>query len=200
MIAAVVGSVTPPGRLRRAVAGALERSPAPSTLIDLAEHPLPFAGEPRPAGSFAFERGPEGQARRASTPEAAVIDTIAAADAVLLATPIYRGTYTGALKNLLDLLPVEALQGKAVAIVAMGATDHHSLGADWHLRDVLAWFGAVAAPTGVYLTSRDFEDGAPSERAERVLDELLAGLVALADALPAQLGPPPLAARPRTGA
>jgi predicted DNA repair protein MutK len=44
MIAAVIGSITPPGRLRRAVAEALERAEAPSTLIDLAEHPLPFAG------------------------------------------------------------------------------------------------------------------------------------------------------------
>src|SRR3954471_9782763 len=141
MIAAVVGSVTPPGRLRRAVAEALDRAAAPATLIDLAEHPLPFAGT--------------------GTPDAPALDAIAEADAVLLATPVYRGTYTGALKNLLDLLPVEALQCKAVSIVAMGATDHHSLGADWHLRDVLAWFGAVVAPTGVYLTSRDFEAGGP---------------------------------------
>ena len=35
--------------------------------------------------------------------------------------------------------------------------------------------------------------------AAHTLDELLAGLSALAGALPAQLGPPPLAARPRTG-
>jgi FMN reductase len=180
MIAAVVGSVTPPGRLRRAIAEALDRLPADATLLDLAEHALPFAG--------------------AARPESPALDAIAEADAVLLATPVYRGTYTGALKNLLDLLPVEALQGKPVAIVAMGATDHHSLGADWHLRDVLAWFGAVAAPTGVYLTSRDFEDGVPGERAHRALDELLAGLIALAGSLPSQLGPPPLAARPRTGA
>ena len=58
----------------------------------------------------------------------------------------------------------------------------------------------IVAPTGVYLTSRDFEDGAPSARVEASLDELLAGLSALAGALPSQLGPPPLAARPRTGA
>lgn len=175
MIAAVVGSVTPPGRLRRSVVEALDRSSAASTLIDLAEHPLPFAG--------------------ATRPEPPALEAIKAADAVLLATPVYRGTYTGALKNLLDLLPVESLQGKAVAIVAMGASDHHHLGADWHLRDVLAWFGAVALPTSVYLTSRDFEDGVPSERTAHVLDELLTGLVALAGALPLQLGPPPLAAR-----
>jgi FMN reductase len=178
-LAAVVGSATPPGRLRRAISEALDRASTETTLLDLADHPLPFAGT--------------------GTPDAPILHGIADAQAVLLATPVYRGTYTGALKNLLDLLPVEALQGKPVGIVAMGATDHHSLGADWHLRDVLAWFGAVAAPTGVYLTSRDFEDGVPSERAARTLDELLAGLSALAGALPSQLGPPPLAARPRTG-
>jgi FMN reductase len=137
-LVAVIGSATGPGRLRRAVAEALARAPADTTLIDLAEHPLPFAG--------------------ARAVEAPALDAIAHADVVLLATPVYRGTYTGVLKNLLDLLPVEALQGKAVAIAAMGATDHHHLGADWHLRDVLAWFGAVVAPTSTYLTSRDFED------------------------------------------
>jgi FMN reductase len=181
-IAAVIGSVTPPGRLRRAVAEALERAAAEHTLIDLAEHALPFAGGSPPEGDAAD-----------------VVAAIGGADVVLLATPVYRGTLTGVLKNLLDLLPVDALRGKAVAIVAMGATDHHSLGADWHLRDVLAWFGAVAAPTGVYLTSADFADGVPGERAERVLDELLAGLIALSAALPARLGPPPLFHRPKQG-
>ena len=59
-------------------------------------------------------------------------------DAIILASPVYRGSFTGALKNLLDHLPIEALTGKPVGIVAMGATNHHYLGVDWHLRDVLA--------------------------------------------------------------
>jgi FMN reductase len=87
-----------------------------------------------------------------------------------------------------------------VAIVAMGATDHHYLGADWHLRDVLAWFGALTTPTGVYLSSRDFEDGVPGQRAVEALDELIAGLIALATAVRAvtgPYGPPPLAASSR---
>jgi len=42
---------------------------------------------------------------------------------VLLATPIYRGSLTGALKNLLDHVPVSALRGTPVALVAMGASD-----------------------------------------------------------------------------
>jgi FMN reductase len=170
MIAAVLGSVTPPGRLHRALRAALERSPADSVLLDLAEHPLPFAGN--------------------DVPDAPILDAIARADTVLLATPVYRGTYTGALKNLLDLLPVDALQNKPVALVAMGATDHHHLGADWQLRAVLAWFGALVLPTSVYLTSKTHD----SEVAAQALDQLIDGLLALT---PTELGPPPLAAMRR---
>jgi len=170
MIAAVLGSVTPPGRLHGALEAALRRSAADSVLLDLAEHPLPFAGT--------------------AAPDAPILDAIARADTVLLATPVYRGTYTGALKNLLDLLPVEALRNKPVALVAMGATDHHHLGADWQLRAVLAWFGALVLPTSVYLTAKT-HDG---EVAAHALDQLIAGLLALT---PTELGPPPLAATRR---
>jgi FMN reductase len=190
-LVAVIGSVTPPGRLRRAVSEALDRHASAlvstTALIDLGEQQLGFA-----SGAPLETLGDD---------SAAVVSAIGAADSVLLATPVYRGTLTGSLKNLLDLVPVEGLQGKPVAIVAMGATDHHTLGADWHLRDVLGWFGALAAPTSVYLTSRDFEDGAPSERAATLLDQLLRGLTALATALRGLdhgLGPMPLAARSGT--
>jgi FMN reductase len=181
-LVAVLGSVTPPGRLRRGVSEALERATAASTeLIDLADYEIAFAGG----------QEPDGDTTR-------VLDAIAAADAVVLATPVYRGTFTGVLKNLLDHVPVDGLRGKPVGIVAMGATQHHSLGADWHLRDVLAWFGAVAAPTSVYLTSADFDSGAVKPEAGKTLDELLTTIVTLAGALRStELGPPPLAARAR---
>ena len=123
---------------------------------------------------------------------------MAAADAVLLASPVYRGTFTGALKNLLDHLPVEALAGKPVGIVSMGATQHHYLGIDWHLRDVLAWFGALVAPTSVYLASSDFHEGRPSEAAQADLVALVTVLARLREIAPAAgqwLGPKPLAAR-----
>lgn len=180
-LVAILGSVTPPGRLRRGVSEALDRLTSPTEFFDLAEHEIAFAG---------------GQAPDRDT--AAVLEKIAAADAVLLATPVYRGTFTGVLKNLLDHVPVEGLRGKPVGIVAMGATQHHSLGADWHLRDVLAWFGALTAPTSVYLCSSDFDSGAPKPDAARALDELLATVLTLARACAsAELGPAPFAARAR---
>ena len=102
---------------------------------------------------------------------------------------------TGALKNLLDLVPVETLTGKPVGIVAMGATQHHYLGVDHHLRDVMAWFGALVAPTSVYLTSADFIDGGLNETSAAALDALLDTLGLLSESLAGKgdLGPAPLA-------
>jgi FMN reductase len=185
-LTAVLGSVTPPGRLRRALSEALDRlDPAQVTprLIDLAEVTVAFA-DGRPLDQLGDDT-------------AELISALAGAEAVVLATPIYRGSLTGALKNLLDHTPVPALRDTPVAILAMGASDHHYLGAERHLRDVLAFFGALVVPTASYLSSRDFADGAPTERARAELDELLASVVALARARRGgpPLGPAPLVTR-----
>ena len=87
------------------------------------------------------------------------VDRIATAAAVLIAAPVYRASFPGVLKNLLDIAPVEALQAKPVGIVAMGGSAHHYLAVDTQLRQVLGWFGALVAPTAVYLTGADFRDG-----------------------------------------
>ena len=47
---------------------------------------------------------------------------IQAADAYIIGTPIYRGAYTGSLKNLLDQVPVEALMGKVAGLIATGGS------------------------------------------------------------------------------
>lgn len=185
-LVAILGSVTPPGRLRRAVdeaVGRLHGRPGiDARVIDLAELTLAFA-DGRPADAFADDT-------------AATVEAIAAADAVVLATPVYRGSFTGSLKNLLDQTPTEALLGKPTAIVSMGATYHHFLGADRHLRDVLAFFGALVAPTSVYLTSADFVDGSASHDVGTELDLLLDNVLGTVSALHlVAKGPLPLGAR-----
>jgi FMN reductase len=182
---AVVGSVTPPGRLHRALEEAVERARplvGEAELIDLGALRI----------SFADGRGPDGFGDDAG----AVVEAVERADVVVFSTPTYRGSMTGALKNVFDLLPVPALQAKVVALVAMGGSDHHFLGADRHLRDVLTFFGALATPVSVYLTGADFVDGVPGERAARALDELIGGAVGVAAAVAGdevpELGPAPL--------
>ena len=184
----VVGAATPPGRLAAAIAAAAEavRSNAEDIQVDimnLAETPIDTC-DGRPLDGYGTET------RQA-------VDRIAAAAAVLIAAPVYRASFPGVLKNLLDIVPIEALQGKPVGIVAMGGSAHHYLAVDTQLRQVLGWFGALVAPTVVYLTGADFRDGAlTSESARKDLVALTDTLLMLLHRLdPALLGPPPLAAK-----
>jgi FMN reductase len=189
-LVAILGSVTAPGRLHRALSEALERLsdqyPVDIDLVDLADVKIALADGRAPA--------------QLDDDTAGVVALLEGADAVLLATPVYRGSLTGALKNLLDHVPVGALADKPVAILAMGAGREHFLGPERHLRDILAFFGALVTPVAGYLASDDFSEGAPSSAAEVQLDALLAGVVGLARALAdadRPLGPAPLAARAR---
>ena len=125
------------------------------------------------------------------------MERVTAADMFIIGTPIFRAAYTGALKNLLDLLPVEALRGKVCGLVGMGATDHHYLAVDTQLRPVLTWFGAHTVPTSVYLQSRHFSEGRLADPAAAdSLKALAAGVVAMQERLagaPGASGPPPMA-------
>jgi FMN reductase len=180
----LVGAATPPGRLAAAVAFAAgaAKDDAAVDVLNLAEVPVEIC-DGRPIEAY-----------REATCQA--VGRIAAARAVLIAAPVYRASFPGVLKNLLDIAPVEALQNKPVAIVAMGGSPHHFLGVDWQLRAVLTWFGALVVPTSVYLTGSDFKDGRPaSDGARSDLTAVTQTLIALAGLDPAGLGPKPLAAR-----
>jgi FMN reductase len=184
---AVLGSVTPPGRSLKAIdfliRCAREEDRAMDTrAINLADYRISFA-DGRAPHEFGDDTG-------------SVVDSIRDASEVVFASPVYRGSFTGSLKNLLDQLPVEALMGKPCGIVAIGATDHHFLGVDWHLRDVLGWFGALVAPTSVYLSSQDFSQGEPTESARTQLRDLARTMIKLR-AVAGAVAPLPLAARPR---
>jgi FMN reductase len=186
---AIVGSVTPPGRLDSATRWLLDTARASRAdleiqLINLADKKIAFA-DGRPPEQYRDDT-------------AGIVESVRAADGLIIVSPVYRGSFTGALKNLLDHLPLESLAGKPVGIIAMGATQHHFLGVDWHLRDVLAWFGALMVPSSVYLASADFVDGQLSESAKQDLKDLADAVIKLKEVAPPPgsfLGPKPLAAR-----
>jgi FMN reductase len=183
----VVGAATPPGRLNNAIeslaASLAARSACSIETINLAGSGIEICD------------GRKLEDYNAATQRA--VAAIAGADAVLLAAPVYRASFPGVLKNLLDLIPVEALRQKPVGVVAMGGSAHHYLGVDSHLRMVLAWFGALTMPTSVYLTGRDFTEGKlASADATADLAALADGLLTLAESIEGKrLGPTPLAAR-----
>lgn len=74
---------------------------------------------------------------------ARAVDVLAAADAVVVTTPVYKAAYSGLLKVFLDLLPQYALRGKTVLPLATGGTPAHVLVIDYALRPVLTSLGAA---------------------------------------------------------
>ncbi len=180
----IVGAATPPGRLAAAIAFAAGTvADAAVDVLNLADTPVEIC-DGRTLDQY-------GESTRAA------IGKIADAAAVLIAAPVYRASYPGVLKNLLDTTPVEALQAKPVGIVAMGGSPHHfprrrlaaARGADLVRR-------AGGSGQRVYITGGDFKDGQlASESARSDLAALVQTLLILSRLERGSLGPKPLAAK-----
>lgn len=108
------------------------------------------------------------------------------ADGLLVATPVYKASFAGALKTLLDLLPERALANKAVLPLASGGSAAHMLALDYALKPVLAALKAQEILQGVYAVDRQITyaegnqparlDDALRERLEAAAAQLLAAL------------------------
>lgn len=77
---------------------------------------------------------------------------VAAADVLVVATPVYKAAYSGVLKVFLDLLSQTALAGKTVLPLATGGSPNHMLALDYALRPVLQSLGAKHILPGIYAT------------------------------------------------
>ncbi|MEU4930198.1 NADPH-dependent FMN reductase [Streptomyces yokosukanensis] len=112
-------------------------------------------------------------------------ELFARADGVLIGTPIYKASYSGVLKALLDLLPQYALTGKTVLPLATGGSTAHVLAIDYALRPVLNSMGAAHVVQGWFTLDHDIsvrEDGsvtvapATAEALGQVVDQFSAAL------------------------
>lgn len=111
----------------------------------------------------------------------AILDAIEGADAVIVASPVYKGSYAGLFKHLVDFLDPAALAGKPVLIAATGGGHRHALVVEHQLRPLFGFFGALTIPTAVYAQDGDFSDGRLSaEPVVARLDQAAAELAALA--------------------
>lgn len=107
-------------------------------------------------------------------PARAAVDLIIAADGLVMASPVYKGSYTGLFKHLLDLIDPAALAGKPVLLAATGGGSRHALVIEHQMRPLFGFFEAHSLATGVYAADADFRDGrlvsdAVLERLERAV-------------------------------
>lgn len=94
---------------------------------------------------------------------------VSQADAVLISTPVYKASFAGGLKAVLDLLDEKALAGKVVLPIATGGSPAHLLALEYALKPVLSALGARHILAGVYATDKQVrleEEGAVSIDAE----------------------------------
>lgn len=91
-----------------------------------------------------------------------VADRLVAADALVIGSPVFKGSYTGLFKHVFDLLDAEALRGKPVLLTATGGGHRHALIIEHQLRPLFGFFEASVVATGVYACSDDFKNGLPS--------------------------------------
>jgi NAD(P)H-dependent FMN reductase len=153
LVLGVAGSAAKSHRTRAlvelALAGAAELPDVQTRLVDLADTAIDFP-DGRPEADYS-----------ASTRE--VLGLAREAGAFILGTPMYRGGMTGALKNLIDVIPKESMAGKAAGLVATGASLHHYLGVDLGLRTAMAFFQVHVVPGILYGASFQLVDGRPDD-------------------------------------
>lgn len=109
----------------------------------------------------------------------AILRRVEAADILVVGSPVYRASYTGALKHLFDLVDFNALAGKPVVLAATGGSQLHGLVTDHQLRPLLSFFRALTLPTTLYAVETDFTDyrltsPAIAARIERAVGEVAA--------------------------
>lgn len=102
-----------------------------------------------------------------SLPARRVIEAIEEADALVVGSPVYKGSYTGLFKHLFDLIPPAALANKPVALVATGGGARHALVVEHSFRPLFGFFNALQVPTTVYGSDPDFTDHRLTDEAVR---------------------------------
>lgn len=100
------------------------------------------------------------------------------ADMLVVATPVFRGAYTGMFKHFFDHINQDALIDKPILLAATGGSQRHALMIDHQLRPLFSFFQARTLPLGVYATDSDFEQGQLSnpallERAQLAVERAL---------------------------
>ena len=143
-----------------AVSGGLQR---PSRTLVLVEELLAALSEALPFDIHLIELGQlaPGLGRaiyRSQLPAdvEAHLKAIETADALVVASPVFRASFTGLFKHLFDLVHQDALIDVPVLLAATGGSERHALVIEHQLRPLFSFFQARTLPIGVYASEGDF--------------------------------------------
>lgn len=112
------------------------------THLDLGNYTLPFS-DGRPYIRY------EGDAKY-------VTETLMEADAIIIGTPIFQASIPATLKNIFDLLPVNAFLDKVVSVVVTAGSSKHYLTVEHQLFPILRYMKAHVVSPYVFIEESDF--------------------------------------------
>jgi FMN reductase len=84
-------------------------------------------------------------------------DAVAASDLLVVASPTYKGAYTGLLKAFLDRYSDNALAGVTAVLVMTGGKPTHAMAIDTALRPVLVELGASVPTRGLFFLMSEID-------------------------------------------
>ena len=90
-------------------------------------------------------------------------DALGAADAAVLATPVYKASYSGLFKSFLDVADDDIVTATPVVLAATAGTPRHGLVPNTDMRALLSYMRAVIAPTTVFAATEDWANPAALE-------------------------------------
>jgi FMN reductase len=91
---------------------------------------------------------------------ASAVSAVRASDVAVIASPTFKGAYTGVLKLFLDQFPSGGLEGVTALPVMLGAGPMHAMAPDLVLKPVLVELGATCPVKGLYLLDSSYRDAA----------------------------------------
>ncbi len=106
---------------------------------------------------------------------AAAIDAVAAADVLIVVSPVFSASFSGLFKMFFDVLEPDLLRGKPVLLAATAGTARHSLVLEHALRPMFGYLGAVTVPTAVFAATEDWGSAGAAESGLQQRIKLAAG-------------------------
>ncbi|WP_080872167.1 NADPH-dependent FMN reductase [Oceanobacillus timonensis] len=85
-----------------------------------------------------------------------LLEKIMQADGIMVGMPVFQASIPGTLKNIFDLLPVDAFKNKMIAIIATAGTTKHYLVPEQHLKPILHYMHAWVVPKYVFVEEKDY--------------------------------------------
>ncbi len=170
IIVGICGSLSADSTTRRALKLALEaaeRAGGETLMLDLRELKLPFA-----SSDWNPQEWPDAEK---------LLGAIRGADGLLWATPEYHGSYSGALKNALDLASIPDFEGKVVALLGVAAGQIGAIQSLSHLRGIARQLHLWAIPSqlsisksyGAFEENGQFKDEKLAQSLEKMSAELV---------------------------